>query len=135
MCKEITGRVFESATFGACKGVSNGYAPWRSAMEEARRCQPQCRRPAAQRLEAEVRRQCGTVVVFYTAVQSALDYFHGVYGFFEYRGVIVTIDLTTNPYKCTGKADLVVQADDFENLAALATRIVQILRHKQATRH
>jgi hypothetical protein len=58
-------------------------------------------------------------------VRSALDVFHGVDGFFEFRGVVVTIDVTINPNKVCGKADLVVSGDDFEDLPALAARIAR----------
>ncbi len=46
-------------------------------------------------------------VSFYTAVGTPLDRYHGIDGWFEYRGNIVTIDITTNPNKETYKADIV----------------------------
>ena len=49
---------------------------------------------------------------FYTAVGSPLDFFHGIDCFFEFRGLIVTIDLTVDPKKLVGKADLVLNVSD-----------------------
>lgn len=52
-------------------------------------------------------------LAYYTAVGSALDRFHGVDAFFEYRSekgktIRVTIDVTTNPSKDNYKADVVL---------------------------
>ncbi|MCR4279667.1 MAG: hypothetical protein NUV78_02955 [Candidatus Zambryskibacteria bacterium] len=50
----------------------------------------------------------------YTAVGSPLDYYHGVDCFFEFEGLIVTIDVTVNPNKLEYKADLVLNVSDLE---------------------
>lgn len=124
----ITGHLFEEATLGRCAAICQGYESWRKAVEEVRKHQPRQKRPAAVRLENEVVKcfgKLGMSVKFYTAVRSTLDVYHGVDAFFEFRGVLVTIDVTINPNKDCGKADVIVHADDFENLPALAGRIAR----------
>lgn len=135
---EINGRLFETTTLGRCAAICQGYAPWREAVEQVRKHQPREKRPAALRLEKEVARYFGKLgmsVKFYTAVHSAMDFYHGVDAFFEFRGVLVTIDVTINPNKNSGKADVIVQADDFENLPALAGRIAREFASKIRKHH
>lgn len=60
-----------------------------------------------------------------------MDVFHGVDGFFEFHGIVVTIDVTTNPNKDSGKADVIVHPDDLENLSTLAGRIAREFITKQ----
>lgn len=124
----ITGHLFEEEVLGRCAATYRGYMTFREAAELVRKNQPAKARPAALRLHAEVAKRFGKWadgVRFYTAVRSSLDVFHGVDGFFEFRGVVVTIDVTINPHKVCGKADLVVSGDDFENLPALAARVAR----------
>lgn len=49
---------------------------------------------------------------FYTALNSAMDQYHGVDAFFEYKRenktILVTIDVTTNPSKDRHKADVIL---------------------------
>lgn len=49
---------------------------------------------------------------FYTVLNSALDRYHGVDAFFEYKGkdrsILLTIDVTSNPSKDSYKADVVL---------------------------
>ena len=51
-------------------------------------------------------------ILFYTAVGSHLDRYHGIDGFFEInedgRKVIVTMDVTANPNKDSYKADIIL---------------------------
>ena len=66
----------------------------------------------------------------YNALDTPMDYFHGVDCFFEFEGEIVTIDLTVNPSKITYKADLVLHPDDLEkkgikNIAHLISYMFQ----------
>lgn len=130
----ISGRLFEETTLGLCRATCSSYLPRREAMTLVRKHQPAVKRPAALRLEAEVRRLLGKPVVFYTAVRSALDEFHSIDAFFELGEQVVTIDVTTNYHKCSGKADVVIQADDFEDLVALAGQIVRLFASKQERR-
>ncbi len=130
MCREIHGKLLESATLGCCTAQRGSYLPRREAMELVRKHQPRDKRPAICRLEAEVAKQLSMTVVFFTAVRSALDEFHSIDGFFQIGRLVVTIDLTDNPTKFSGKADVIVQADDFEDLQKLAARIVREFNHK-----
>src|SRR6185369_4444565 len=52
----------------------------------------------------------------YTAVGSPLDFWHGIDGFFEFRGHVLTIDLTVNSHKDSGKANMIVHPDDLDHL-------------------
>lgn len=124
MRTEISGHFFEEATLGLCGASCRGYMPWRDAFREVCKHQPRTPRPAAAKLVNEISRQSGLAVKFFTAVRSTLDQFHSVDGIFDFDGVLVTIDVTTNPSKVSGKADVIVYADDFNNLFGLADRIV-----------
>lgn len=138
MCKfgynGLTGHFFEEEVLGRCTATCGAYLPLREAMVLVRKSQPASKRPAMQRLEAEMSKVLGRPVVFYTAVGSVLDAFHGIDGFFELAGQVVTIDLTINSAKCTGKADLVLQGDEFEDLAALAAKILRFYAPKAERR-
>ncbi len=133
MSFEDTGTFFEEVTLGHCGATYEGYLKWREAVELVRKCQPCKKRPAAQRLEQEVARRFGKfslAVKFYTAVRSPLDFFHGVDAFFEFQGILVTLDATINPLKNSGRADIIVHAEDFDDLPALAARIASVFAAK-----
>lgn len=126
----ISGRLFEETTLGVCGATCCGHMSRREAMEQVRKHQPATKRPAVVRLEAEVSRQLGQAVVFFTAVGSALDKFHSVDGFFQLGSKVVTVDVTVNDNKYSGKADLIIRADDFEDLVALARQIARFYAPK-----
>ncbi len=126
-----TGHLFEEEVLGICKASCHGYMLWREAADLVRKNQPAKKAPTAIRLEIEVGRQFGEGVRFFTAVRSAMDVFHGVDGFFEFRGVVVTIDVTTNQHKDSGKADVIVYKGDLENLPVLAGRIAREFKSKE----
>jgi hypothetical protein len=63
------------------------------------------------------------VLRFYTAIGSSLDILHGIDGVFELGEYQVTVDLTLNPEKTTGKADVIVLADDEDGLSDEAIQI------------
>lgn len=125
------GHLFEEEVLGRCRVSFHGYMSWKEAASEVRDNQPISQRPLAGRLEKEVASRLGRQCRLYTAVRSALDVFHGVDAFFEFHGQVVTIDLTMNPDKICGKADLIIQEDDLENLPALANRIVRKFAEKR----
>ena len=103
-------------------------------MEFVRSSQPTRKTRAMSRLEREVSERIGGSVNFFTAVGTPLDRFHGIDGFFEFCGVVATIDLTLNPHKDSGKADMVVHRDDLGDLTALAGRISRELKSKLSRR-
>jgi len=115
-----TGHLFEEEVVGRCRVIHRGYMRWRDAAKLARESQPARKTPTAARLEREVSQQFGKAVQFFTAVGTPLDFFHGVDGFFEFEGFVVTIDLTMNPHKETGKAHMVIQQGDLDDISRLA---------------
>ncbi len=129
-----TGHLFEREMLGQCLAPYRGYLRWREAAQLVRKSQPRAKAPVAARLEREVSAQVGVSVMFFTAVGSALDVMHGCDGFFEFRGVVVTIDITMNPHKDSGKADIVIAREEVENLPVLAGRIARELRSKLSRR-
>lgn len=126
-----TGHLFEEEVLGRCLAQARGYMRWREAAEAVRKSQPRQKKPIAVRLETEVSRKLGGRCALYTAVRSAMDLFHGVDGFFEYEGVVVTIDLTMNPHKDSSKADLLVCRDELDDINTLAGRIAREFTSRQ----
>lgn len=63
------------------------------------------------------------VLRFYTAIGSSLDILHGIDGVFELGEYQVTVDLTLNPEKVNGKADVIILADDEEGLNEEAVKV------------
>lgn len=70
----------------------------------------------------------------FVSIGTTLDVYYGVDAFFEYRGVIVTIDVTISRYKKKAKADFVLTASDFQSndlykkLDAVAAEIMEKAR-------
>lgn len=123
------GHCFEVEVLGRCKVSYKGYLSRREAFAEVERAPQTKRTDFVIAIQREFERQ-GLCVPFYTAVGSALDYHHGVDGFFEFRGVVVTIDVTMNPEKSIAKADVVVHPDDLADIPLLAARIGRELINK-----
>ena len=122
-----TGLLFEEEVLGRCRATARGYMKWSEALHFARANQPAQKTPTMRQLERTVRELTGTAATFYTAVRTPLDLYHGVDGWFEFRGAVVTLDVTRNPHKDSGKAHLIVHEDDVGDLAALAGRIAREL--------
>ncbi len=122
-----TGHLFEEEVLGRCLARHRGYMRWREAVGAVRENQPRKKTPVVARLEGEVGRLLGGTCAFFSAVGSALDVFHGVDGFFEFEGEVVTIDLTMNPLKDSTKADLLVTSEEIAETSALAGRIAREL--------
>ena len=126
----LTGRLFEEVSLGTCRAVHRGYMRWHEAVETVRKNQPPLKAPMAARLEREVRAQIGEAVRFFTAVRSTLDVMHGCDGFFEFHGIVVTIDLTMNHCKDSAKADLLIQREETTDIPVLAGRVAREMRSK-----
>lgn len=126
-----TGHLFEEEMLGTCKAPYRGYMSWRDAAEMVRKNQPTKKTETVTNLEKEVGKQLGEVVKFYTAVRSSMDMFHGTDGFFEFHGFVVTVDVTTNLHKDSGKADIIIHQDDLGDLTALAGRISREFKSKE----
>ncbi len=132
-----TGHLFEEEVIGRCRVTHNGHMRWREAMELVRKNQPAALPITARRLRNRVAERIGDTVgtlKFFTAVGTPLDFFHGVDGFFEFKGVVVTIDVTMNPHKDSGKADIIVQKDDLNDIPELAGRIAREMRSQLSRR-
>lgn len=125
-----TGHLFEEEVLGRCMVSCHGYMSWKDAVELVCKNQPRSKTKIATRLEQEVGKCLGKPVQFFTSVSSAMDVFHGTDGFFEYHGVVVTLDVTMNPHKDCGKADVIVHESDLENLAELAGRIAREMQFR-----
>lgn len=138
MCITNSGRLFEATLLGRCGSWDREYVPWKDAAQLVRKHQPGRMQPTARRLLAEVQRLVGRLaaVKFYTAVDSTLDKRHSVDAFLEIPacGLMVTLDVTLNPHKVSGKADLILHEEDFENLPALAARIARLFAQKARAR-
>src|SRR3989344_3849196 len=134
-----TGRLFEEEVLGVLK-ISwrrDVYVPFNEALSLARVHQnwnpsDPSSRPAndlhsevALALELEDWQE----LRLYSSVNSPLDYFHGVDGFFEFQGQVITIDVTTNSRKVTAKADFVIHPTDLdENRPVVAKMIARALQ-------
>lgn len=117
-----TGRLFEEEVLGALHITwSRGrFVPFVEALRLAQINQswdpsdPNLR--VANDLHAEVALALGLddwrELRLFSAVNSPLDFFHGVDGWFEFRGRVVTMDVTTNPHKLSAKADFIIRPED-----------------------
>lgn len=118
-----TGHLFEIEILGECRVSWSGYMKWNDAKELARRNQPwsdptnptcsiarQFRNSVVKSMGLSEREQ--REVRLYTAVHTPFDVFHGVDGWFEFNGIVVTIDVTTNSHKDSCKADVLITAND-----------------------
>lgn len=118
MSQEITGKTVEQELFGRSErlGRTPEYLKYRQAMDLVRKLQPGDPKDPKSDFAYEVFVTVEKLLAikgedklsFYTAIDSLLDHMHGVDGWFELAdGRRVTVDLTTNPNKATGKADII----------------------------
>jgi len=130
------GHAFEREILGCCTGVdcrkAPVYYPYKKALGFACTHQPVRKSEEIQFLEREISRILGTPTKFFSAVGTSLDVHHGTDGLFVSHGgaTIVTIDLTRNPLKDCGKADMIIHEGDLDNLSALAGQIARELKSK-----
>ena len=126
MSNGYTGRLFEEEVLGHCGGSWSGYMTYHQSLDFVKNNQiwdptdPSSR--TANDLHSHVALELGledwSELKFYSALKTPLDLFHGVDGFFEFRGTVVTIDVTININKQKYKADLIFHpSDDLEILA------------------
>ena len=133
------GHQFEKEILGTCRAVARGDMKFWRAVDVARYNQPwdpRYPRGEAARLHSAVAKALNaepTQVELYTAVGSSLDYYHGVDGFFVFKGFVVTLDVTLNPQgKSLEGADVLItdfdQDTDFEFVAREVSKWFQFLR-------
>lgn len=129
-----TGHLFEGECLGEVKVSARGreYLSFAEAMALVKAAQPwnptdPGPRPAND-LHAAVCEVLGvdnySEVALYTAVGSPLDFYHGVDALIEWRGAIVTIDVTANPTKSAHKADFILWPEDFAGNLATAAKLI-----------
>jgi hypothetical protein len=122
----MTGRLLEAEVFGTITVAWKGemkYVPYKEALNFCRSHQPKGWDPidpstrTGSNLYASVamgmERFIGDFdweeLKFFSAIGSPLDVFHGVDGWFEFRGIVVTVDLTANVHKANGyKANVIL---------------------------
>lgn len=127
----MTGRLLEAEVFGRTTVKWEGkmeYMPYRTALDFCRKHQPIGWNPVdpstrtGSNLYASVAIELEKAVgeftweeelKFFSAIGSPLDVFHGVDGWFEFRGNVVTVDLTANTAKVNGyKANVILFYED-----------------------
>lgn len=136
-----TGKLLEEEIFGRCGGPWDGktFFSFPAGVEYAKNNQPLDWRPSdpeprfAGDLFATVAGRLGiedwSELKLYSSVGTPLDIFHGVDAFFEYRGGVVTIDVTLNQHKDVYKADYVVNPETTD-LEVVADGIVSWLNKR-----
>ncbi|MDA2921881.1 hypothetical protein MYX07_01300 [Patescibacteria group bacterium AH-259-L07] len=122
MIQHYTGEEFEQEVLGCCgRGGWNGdYIPYRKSLALVKRFQPwnpaEPRPEVARALHASVALALNiedwSELMLYTSINSPLDYYHGIDAFFEYKGRVVTLDVTINPHKGQYKADFTIYRKD-----------------------
>lgn len=147
MVSYVTGRILEEEIFCELDVSWNGYMTYNKAMSFVRDHQNwnptdpttsaggDLHAEVALAIENRIGREIDwTELGMYSALHTPLDFFHGVDGFFVFRGSIVTVDVTKNPNKDHYKADLILQYSDFSredrdryDFSLVADRIAEML--------
>lgn len=158
-----TGRLMEEEALGSpdrekidvLNNPERTYLTYRQAMEAVKKMQPfdpsDPDPPFANDLHTTVAERLGLAdysqLGFFTALGSHLDFFHGVDAFFELRPekgrkIEVTLDITKNPLKDVGRADVLISMPDegldpkddrkmyLKKLEETAKKIVAVIRRK-----
>ncbi|MBP6858395.1 MAG: hypothetical protein KBC33_01020 [Candidatus Pacebacteria bacterium] len=117
-----TGHIAEEEFLGTCRVSWDGkmYVSYRDAMNMARDNQadnPSAPRLAGARmLHKAVAHELGisdsAELKLYSAVGTPLDRLHGVDAWFEFKGIVITIDVTMSEQKERAKANVVVNLND-----------------------
>ncbi|MEK7641664.1 MAG: hypothetical protein AAB365_01565 [Patescibacteria group bacterium] len=120
-----TGHIAEEEFLGTCRVCwdGKGYVNYRDAMNMAR--DNQTDNPSAPRLSGarmlhgavarELKIADSKQLKLYTAVGTPLDLIHGVDAWFEFEGIVITIDVTMKEQKDRAKANVVVHLQDVAN--------------------
>jgi len=136
MSNGMTGKLFEWEVLGPCIVTVSGYLPYLDAMALARKSQPWDPTDPETRAGSDIHASVALALglddwfelALYTALNSPLDLFHGVDGWFEFNGRIVTLDLTRNPTKTSSNADIIIQESELDDLVSLGKRIANMLQ-------
>lgn len=141
-----TGRLFEEEFFAVCQGPwwdGHSYVPFRKALWLVETHQPEGWNPSEPSTRAARDLHCQVAIALdledfaelslFTALHSPLDLFHGTDGVIEWRGKVVTVDLTTNPHKDSYKADIILHPEDEgDDWREAGVKIARLLQNKGA---
>ena len=138
-----TGKLFEQEVLATCQVSWDGhsYVPFQKALRLVRENQPWDPTDPSKRAGEDLHAQVAIALElddfselsFLSALGTPLDFFHGIDALFEWRGRVVTIDLTTNPHKDSYKADLIIRPEDGDDQwQSVAIEIANCLRIKSA---
>ncbi|MDE1974947.1 MAG: hypothetical protein KGI49_00310 [Patescibacteria group bacterium] len=125
-----TGKILETEVLGECRIKARGYLKFNQSIEEVKENQPyDPHHPTGEAgsfhdAVAEAMGIEPDQLEMYTAVGSALDRFHGVDGFFEFNGIVITVDVTANEHKDSYKARVIVTEEDAGNGFKESARII-----------
>jgi hypothetical protein len=147
----MTGRLLEREVFGDISVAWEGkmqYLPYQEAMHFCHNHQPENWSPTepsprvASDLHALVAIGLEEIIGefewnelgIFSAIGTPLDVFHGVDGWFEFHGRVVTFDLTTNSQKGTYKADviLIYEEDNSDKITLKGAERIPFLLLKSA---
>ncbi len=139
-----TGRLFEKEVLATCLlhwKQGQAYDGFQKSMWLVMMCQPWDPSDPSTRAGNDLHCQVALALGledwgelrFFSALGSPLDRFHGIDGFFEWRGTVVSIDLTTDPKKVEYKADIVIHdTDEDDSWMTIAGEIAHLLRRRTA---
>lgn len=143
MSNGLTGRLFEYEVLAICHTSWDGhtYMPFQQSLRLIRENQPWDPTDPSTRqgedLHCRVALALGledfSELSLLSAIGTPLDLFHGVDAVFQWKGRIVTVDLTTNPYKDSYRADVILRPEDeSDSWQSAASEIARRLQSKGA---
>ena len=139
-----TGRLFEEEVLAICLfrwNEAQPYISFEKSLRLVQMCQPWDPSDPSTRAGNDLHCQVALALgledwgelQFFSALGSPLDRFHGIDGFFQWRGTVVSIDLTIDPQKVKYKADIVVhESDQNDSWATIGRQIADLFRQKTA---
>src|SRR3990167_10601589 len=118
-----TGRLFEEEVLLRCHFSWKGYVPFRESVRLVEANQPWDPADPSTRGASDLHTQVAMALELedwgelrlFSALKTPLDVFHGIDAFFEWRGRVVTLDLTSNQKKDEYKADLMIRPEDSDD--------------------
>ena len=118
-----TGRLFEEEVLLRCHFAWKGYVPFRQSVRLVEANQPWDPTDPSTRGASDLHTQVAMALELedwselrlFSALRTPLDVFHGIDAFFEWKGRVVTLDLTCNRKKDGYKADLMIRPEDSDD--------------------
>lgn len=114
-----TGKLLEEEILGHCLHIGEGYLSYQKSMKAVKNSQPGDPSDPKSRVAGDLFSHVAIALELedwkqlklYTAIGSSLDHFHSVDAFFEFKGHVVTFDLTMETSKDEYGADFILQYD------------------------